>query len=242
VGVNRQLASWLVARRPEIEASLGATLGASMPGAGSPEAEALRRLRSFAAAALVHGGAAVPALDGLRVAPARAERLTHAFVDAAATTAGPDACAVREVLAPIGERFLLAVRSTAPARRASGAPRSSRRRAVSSAIDRVADAFLAIDVETGRIADANPAAGAMLGLARDELVGAPAVDHFPDSARELWWTQLEALSEGDGGSRFETQLLARGGRRVGVEARVTRFATRTKTLALVLARPSSLPR
>ena len=81
----------------------------------------------------------------------------------------------------------------------------------------------------------------MLELARDELVGAPAVDHFPDSARELWWTQLEALSEGDGGSRFETQLVARSGRRVGVEARVTRFATRTKTLALVLARPSPPP-
>jgi len=239
--VNRQLASWLVARRPEIEASLAAALGAAMPGAASPEAESLRRLRSFTTAALLHGADAVPALDGLRVTPARAERLTRAYLYAAATTAGPDAAVVREVLTPIAERFLVAVRGTAPARRASGAPRRSRRRAVSAAIDRVADAFIAIDVETGRIADANPAAGAMLGLPRDELVGAPAVDHFPESTREAWSTHLEALSEGDEGGRFETRLRDRNGRSVGVEARVTRFATRTKTLALVLARPRQAP-
>jgi PAS domain S-box-containing protein len=213
-------------------------LGAAMPGPGSQEAELLRRLRSFSAAALQHGAAATPALDGLRVAAARAARLTHAFVDAAAAIAGPDGPAVREALDPIAQRFLVTVRGTAPARNASGAPRRSNRRAVSAAIDRVSDAFLAIDVETGRIADANPAAGAMLGLPRDQLVGADALDHVPEAARQLWWTHLEALSEGDDGRRFETRLRDREGRSVGVEARVTRFATRTRTLALVLVRPS----
>ena len=209
-----------------------------MPEPASPEAESLRRLRSFAAAALLYGAEASPALDGLRVTPARADRLARAFVDAASRVAGPDGDAVRSALEPIAERFVLAIRGTAPARRASGAPRRSRRRAVSAAIDRVADVFLAIDVETGRIADANPAAGALLGVARDELVGGSALELVPEPARDAWWTQLEALSEGDEGGRFETRLLDRSGRTVGVEARVTRFATRTKTLALVLARPS----
>ena len=42
---NRQLASWLVARRREIEGSMMASLGPAAPAASSPESEALRRFR-----------------------------------------------------------------------------------------------------------------------------------------------------------------------------------------------------
>ena len=59
-------------------------LAGGVPPAASPEAEALRRLRSFAASALMHGDEATPALDGLRVDLARTGPLLLAWLEAAA--------------------------------------------------------------------------------------------------------------------------------------------------------------
>jgi PAS domain S-box-containing protein len=233
---GRALASWLLARRGAIETAAAGRLGAA-PARGSAEAEALRRFRSFVLLALGQGLEAAPSLEGVRTGERRARQLLEAWVAAAAEAAGPDAEGVRAALAPLCERFLLAMRETARARRASGAPVPGRRRAVSAAIDRVSDAFLAIDAETGAIADANPAAGALLGTTRDRLLGADAMEFVPSDARELWWAQLDAVSEGSEPRRFRTSLQDSGGRPLAVEATVTRFATRSRTLALVLARP-----
>jgi PAS domain-containing protein len=147
--------------------------------AGAAEAEALRRFRSFLLLALAQEEPAAPALEGLRTGERRTRRVIEAWLDAAAQEAGPDEAALRAALAPIAERFLGALRETAQARRASGAPVSGQRRAVSAAIDRVCDAFFAIDVETGAIADANPAAGALLGTTRDRLLGSDAMATYP---------------------------------------------------------------
>ena len=204
--------------------------------AGAAEAEALRRFRSFLLLALAQEEPAAPALEGLRTGERRTRRVIEAWLDAAAQEAGPDEAALRAALAPIAERFLGALRATAQARRASGAPVSGQRRAVSAAIDRVCDAFFAIDVETGAIADANPAAGALLGTTRDRLLGSDAMAYVPESAREAWWTQLDAVSEGAEPRRFRGTLQDSGGRPLAVDATITRFATRSRTLALVLAR------
>jgi PAS domain S-box-containing protein len=236
VGEGRQLAGWLVARRQEVERGVARALG-GLPAPASPEAEALRRLRSFVASALLHGEAAVPALDGLRVDLARVGPLILAWLEAAAEAAGPEGPAVRTALEPLIARFAVALRSCDGSRRAAGPPRTSSRRAVSAAIDRVTDVFLAIDTETGRIADANPAAGALLGTSRDQLLGASALDYVPEPAREEWWSHLDAIAEGGEPRRFAAPLLDSGGRAVPVEACATRFATRQRTLALVVARP-----
>jgi PAS domain S-box-containing protein len=212
-------------------------LGGRMPSAVSPHAEALRRLRSFAVAALQRGAEARPALDGLRVDAEEASPVLCAWLDAAVEAAAPDGRAVRDALEPVLASFAVALRSSEGARRAGGAPRAGRR-AVSAAIDRVADVFLAIDTESGRIEDANPAAGALLGRTRERLLGASALEFVPEPGRELWWSQLDALAEGSEALRFEAALLDGSGRAVGIEARATRFATRSRTLALVLARPS----
>jgi PAS domain S-box-containing protein len=208
-----------------------------MPAAASPEAEALRRLRSFVASALLHGERAAPALDGLRVDLARVGPLLIAWLEAATEAAGPDGPAVRVALEPLLARFAVALRACDGSRRAAGPPRASSRRAVAAAIDRVTDAFLAIDTETGRIADANPAAGALLGTSRDQLLGASALDFVPEPAREQWWSELDALAEGGEPRRFAAPLLDAGGRAIPVEACATRFTTRQRTLALILARP-----
>jgi PAS domain S-box-containing protein len=204
--------------------------------AGAAEAEALRRFRSYLLLALAQDEPAAPALEGLRTGERRARRLLEAWLEAAAAEAGPDAASLRAALVPHLERFLLALRETSQARRASGAPLPGQRRAVSAAIDRVCDAFIAIDVETGAIADANPAAGALLGTTRDRLLGTDAMAFVPEDARESWWTQLDAVSEGAEPRRFRGALKDSSGRALAVDATVTRFSTRSRTLALVLAR------
>ncbi len=201
MGGRPELAIWLVAQRRAIEASLAARLGAAWPAPRAPEAEALRRFRAWTASAL-REPAATPALEGLRVSERGAAALLEAWVDAAAAHAGPDAEAVRDALLPLVARFRETLRTTAPVRRARGAPRPGRRRAVSAAIDRVAEPFLAVDAASGTIEDANPAAGALLGAARDALLGADAMRFVPAGDHELWWTQLDAMAEGGEPRRF----------------------------------------
>ena len=164
--------------------------------------------------------------------------LLSSWIDAAATTAGPDAALVREALVPILVRFRIGLRTTQPARHASGAPRSSKRRAVSAGIDRISEAFLAIDVDTGRIADANPAAGALLGTTRNALLEADTTRFLPEPARDAWWTQLDAVAEGAEPRRFVSSLVDCAGEVMEVDVSVTRFAKRRQTLALVVARPT----
>jgi PAS domain S-box-containing protein len=235
-----RLATWLVRERGAIQAALRAELGAALPPDDTAEAEVLRRFRSFAAAALAGGHAAEPALEGLRVAEPRAERLLAAWVRAAARCAGPEAAGpLSAALEPLLARFAVALRATAPARRAAGVPQVGRRRVVAAAIDRVADAFLALDADTATIADANPAAGALLGASRETLLGSDAMRFVPESARALWWAQLDAMLEGGEPRRFRAPLVDSHGRALRVDASITRYATRARTLALVVARPEA---
>ena len=87
------------------------------------------------------------------------------------------------------------LRQSTGVRRAKGAPHA-KRRAVIAAIDRVADGFLALDANSGRIVDANPAAGALLGVARDALLGVDAMAFVPSARQTSWWTELDAMTEG----------------------------------------------
>ena len=211
-------------------------LGERAPGAATPESEALRRFRSFAASALLRGRAVEPSLDGLRADEAQVSALLGAWSDAAADEAGRRAADVRQALAPLVSRFRAALRSTTPARRKSGAPRTARR-AVVAAIDRIADAFLAVDALSGRIVDANPAAGALLGTTRDALIDANLVAFVPESERDRWQTELDAVSEGSEPRRFAAQLRDRSGLSLPIDVRATRHVARESVLALIVARP-----
>ncbi len=215
---------------------MGERLGAAAPRASSPEAELLRRFRSCAASALAGGRTPEPALDGLRVHDRRAAALLDGWIDAAAQAAAPHGDAIEAALRPLQQAFVGRLRQAAAPRRSSGAPRT-RRRAVSAAIDRVADGFLAREAESARILDANPAAGSLLGVARDALLGVDAMAFVPDAARAAWWTELDAVTEGSEPRHFETRLQDAHGREIPVACSVTRFASRDRTLALVLARP-----
>ena len=234
-----ELAAWLVSRRGRIEQVMRERLGPAAPGAAAAETEVLRRFRSFAAAALSRGDAAEPALEGLRANERRVIALLDAWCEAALEVAGDNGHSqgLRAHLPPLLQRFRTALRVTGTGRNARGAPHT-RRRAVSAAIDRVSEAFLAVEADSGRIVDANPAAGAMLGVARDALLGLDAMSFVPSGAEGDWWTQLDAVTEGCEPRRFSARLADRSGAPIDVECSVTRFATRSRTLALILARPA----
>lgn len=210
-------------------------LGPAAPAVSSPEAEALRRFRSFTSAALMHGRDTAPALDGLRVNQRRTEALLASWVDAAAEISGGQELLIREPLTELVMKFRVYLRGTANGRKSKGTPRA-KRRAVIAAIDRLCEAFLAIDTDTGIIEDANPAAGALLGLNRDTLLGVDAMSFVPRSDREQWWCELDAVGEGVESRQFDALMVDTRGEPLAVSASVTRFSTRGRTLALILMR------
>jgi PAS domain-containing protein len=230
-------ASWIVTRRAAIERALATRLGDATPSPASSESEALRRFRSFAASALRRGAAeTMPALDGLRVELESAERVLAGWCAAAAEVAGPRGSELTELLAPLEARFRTALAGGRLARQARRAPRVARR-VVVGAIDRIADAFLAIEVEEDRVVDANPAAAALLRAPRQDLLGAAARRFVHDDTRAAWQDELAELVESDEPRRFRTIWVDAVGRPIAVEAHVTRHrVTRERVLALVVAR------
>ena len=72
-------------------------------------------------------------------------------------------------------------------------------------------AVLVHRVDTGRIADANPAAGALLGVARDGLLECDAEGFVAPACRGAWSTHLAAVSEGAAPRRLRPELQDAGG-------------------------------
>jgi PAS domain S-box-containing protein len=229
-------AAWIVVRRAEIDRTLAGRLGAVPVDPATPEAEALRRFRSFATSALRRGVGGAPALDGLRVEPQRAAALLEGWCESASLVAATRGAELRGLLEPLAAQFRTALLGTTVARRASRAPRT-KRRAVTAAIDRVADAFLAVDVDTGSVIDANPAAAVLLGLTREALLGREASGFVEADARERWTHRLEGLAESPEPCRFRVAWVDVRRQAIPVEVTATRSATRARTLALVVARP-----
>ena len=87
-------------------------LGPAAPKPASPEAEALRRFRSFSASALLRGKAGAPALDGLRPNERRVMALLDAWLEAASSVAGDGGSEIRVALAPLIDHFRLSLRTT----------------------------------------------------------------------------------------------------------------------------------
>jgi PAS domain S-box-containing protein len=234
-----ELAAWLLRSRRALDESLASQGRVAVPPASSPEAEALRRFRSFAASCLLRGERAAPALDGLKLDDERLSALLAAWCDAARALAAPGRqLAVENALRPLAVHFCAALRTSQSSRRRRGAPRTGRR-AVRAAIDRIADAFLAIDSDTGRIVDANPAAGALLGLQRDALLERNVAGFLAEADAEEWAARIDAVTEGGEPARFRAALRDGGGLQIPLDVQITRHATRERTLALVVARPAS---
>ena len=230
------LARWLLTHRDAIDASLAARLGPAAPRASGPEAETLRRFRTFASTALMRGEVHPPALDGLHPEERRVMSLLGAWKEAARELAGETGPALESALDPLLAEFRLALRTS----RGGSRPRSKRstpRRAVTGAIDRVADGYLAIEVGGATIVDANPAAGALLGVDRDSLFGLDVLGFIPKQDHADWWSHLDTVAESHQSLAFETCLRDVGGRVIPVSASARASTARGRTLALVMLRP-----
>lgn len=107
---------------------------------------------------------------------------------------------------------------------------------MAGAIDRVADAFLAIDVSGATVVDANPAAGALLGVERDSLFGLDLMGFVPEADQPAWWSSLDAIAESHESLGFEARLKDASGQTIDAAATATAFVSRGRTLALVLLR------
>jgi PAS domain S-box-containing protein len=223
--------------RLEIERVMNNRLGAAAPAASGPEAETLRRFRTFVSTALMRGEAPRPVLDGLRPNERRVMALLTCWAESACGLAGPDGPTVSRHLAPLLDGFRLAIRTTGTTRKSSGKPRASRR-AITAAIDRIADLYFALDVDSGEILDANPAAGAALGITRDALIGVEFNAFVPTDVQGPWWTALDAIAEGQDHHVFLASMQDREGQTLRLEASATRMRIRNRVLALVMARPS----
>jgi PAS domain S-box-containing protein len=235
---NRDLSSWLMSQRLEIERVMQERLGAAAPAASGPEAETLRRFRTFTSTALVRGEAPRPVLDGLRPNERRVMALLTCWAETASELAGPDRDVVGAALSPLLDAFRLAIRTTGPKRKSMGRPRATRR-AITAAVDRVADLFFALDTDSGEILDANPAAGAALGVARDALIGIDFNAFVPTDTQGPWWTALDTIAEGQDSCVFIASMQDREGRSIRLEASATRYPRPDRTLALILARPAT---
>jgi PAS domain S-box-containing protein len=234
---QEEIAAWLMQTRPEIEAAMNARLGPAAPSPASQENEALRRFRTFSSTALIRGEATPPNLDGLRVNQRRTLALLEAWLEAATLLGADHGEAIQQALRPLVEHFALALRTNHNGRKLSGRPRLARR-AVSAAIDRVADGFLAIDTDSGAIEDANPAAGALLGIKRDALLGVGASNFVSSAEKDRFWQHLDSMTENNDTLYFSTTLRDAEGKEVEVAVSASTFATRTRTLALLLTRPA----
>lgn len=227
-----------MAERLAIERLMQKRLGAAAPAAAGPEAETLRRFRTFTSTALMRGEAPRPVLDGLRPNERRVMALLTCWSEAACELAGPEARVVARAMAPLLDAFRLSIRTTGVQRKTSGRPRATRR-AISAAIDRIADLYLALDVDSGEILDANPAAGAALGVARDALIGIEFTAFVPVDLQGPWWTSLDAVAEGQENQVFQAMMQDHEGQRLRLEASATRYLMRSRILALVVARPAT---
>ncbi len=165
--------------------------------------------------------------------------LIDAWTRAADHTFADDSIDLRALIEPWTNQFRTAIRTSAGSRKQSGRPRVARR-AVAAAIDRVADAFLAVDTDSGEIVDANPAAGSLLGVNRDALLGVDSQQFVPEAERGSWWTELDAMSE-DGDTRsFAARLTDVRDSPLEVVATASRFASKGRILALLMLRPRPL--
>jgi PAS domain-containing protein len=233
---NQELGAWLLGHRKQIEGTMNARLGPAAPRASGPEAETLRRFRTFVSTALIRGQAPPPALDGLRPNERRVMALLAAWTESASALAGPRGDELRSALEPLLSDFRMSLRGNRASKQKKGKPQVARR-AVTAAIDRVVDGFLAIDVHEAQIVDANPAAGVLLGVERDALLGVDLMSFVPQQDQPSWWTRLDGVAEGADSARFPAALSDVNGLPMRLEISATRFATRGRTLALLVLRP-----
>jgi PAS domain S-box-containing protein len=239
----REAAFFLDRYRATIEAEVDRRLERQEPPPAA-RLEIVRRFRSYCRLASIYPDAARPSLDGLAGNDATAlERAVTTAVDVACECGPP--LAVADALRSLETRFRTGLRRVLQPepieeRDATG-PKGRRRlpnagKRVRSAIDRIGDAYLALNLDTGRIFDVNPAAENLFGASADALLER-AISEFvhPDDRRVF--DDLEArLDAGEEAGPLGFAFARPGGERVAVELTAAVHTISGKRLAILVAR------
>lgn len=227
--------------RGAIEAEVNRRMGREEP---PPEvrAELIRRFRTFCRLAALDPRVAKPSLDGLGGnRPAALERAVATAVDVACQCAPPEdvARALRDLegLFRAGIRRTMDLEPVLETKKTRGRkrrPNAGKR--VRAAIDRISDAYVAVNLDTGQILDVNPAAESLLGTDAEKLLDRPFGSLIAPSHR-LFFTDLESrLDAGEDGGLFEVALARPDGASVAVELGVAQHTISGHRLAIFTAR------
>jgi PAS domain S-box-containing protein len=238
--VLRDTVRFLDRYRGTIEDEVDRRLGRREPPPAARR-EVVRRFRSFSRLASIDLDSARPSLDGLGGnSPAALEQAIEVAVDVACLCEPEPS--VAEALRSLEARFRTGIRRTLrpaePERRA----RRGRRRALHggrrlrAAIDRISDAYLALDLESGKLADLNPAAEALLGTPAVTLIEKPFADLLAPEAVARFADVEARLDAGEDVSPTVLHFRGAEGASVAAEVSAASHAISGRRLAVFVAR------
>jgi PAS domain S-box-containing protein len=240
----RAIALHLDRYRAPIEAEVDRRLGRAEP-APEARAEIVRRFRSFCRLASVDPGMARPSLEGL--AGQSCDGLENAvrIATEAATLCGLDPQEA-ELLGALCQRFRAGIRrqlrpedlepSTPGARERRKRANAGKR--VRAAIDRIDDAYLALNLEDGRIFDLNPAAEALLGAEANALLDHEFSDWIAATDRDRYESLEARLDAGESAPPTRLRFRRQSGEPVSAEVSIASHTIAGRRLAILVARPA----
>lgn len=226
--------------RNAIDAQVNRRMGRSEP---PPEirSEVVRRFRTFCRLASMNIDTARPSLDGLggNTSIALEESVHHAVVVACECGPPPH---VNAALQDMEKQFRSGVRRILEPREGRKPARNRKRRTpnagrrVRSAIDRIMDTYLALNLDTGTLYDVNPAAEALFGSSADKLIGSRLVDLIAPHQHEAWSSLESRLDAGEQSGPVEIVFSRPNGDFVGVRVTISQHTISGKRMAIFVAR------
>ncbi len=225
--------------RSAIEGEVNRRLGGAEP-TPDARAEIIRRFRTYCRLASLGMDNARPSLDGLGgQEPIALERaISVAVAIAIECEPTPEiAAALRrmESLFRAGIRRLMQPAETRKKRKGRRRMPNAGKR-VRSAIDRIGDAYLALNIDTGKVFDLNPAAETLLGADASKLLDQSFENLIAPQDRQFYQDLEARLDAGEDAGPVDVVLARPNGDFVRVECMISQHMIASKRLAIFTAR------
>ncbi len=235
----RATALFLDRHRSAIEAEVDRRLGRAEPPPAA-RAEIVRRFRSFCRLASLDLSSARPSLDGLGgISPDGLEQAISTAVEVARSCA--PAREVEQALQLLAARFRGGIRHlmrppAPPAQRRGRKKLPNAGKRVRAAIDRINDAYVALNLDTGKIYDLNPAAETLFAADAAKLLDRE-FEELVEPALLPQYQSLQArLDAGEDPGKTEMVFARANGECVPVELTISNHTIAGRRIAIFIAR------